>query len=697
MSGTYHLNLVILSLVVAILASHTALDVSRRVSAIRQAGRQHFLWLLGGSAAMGIGIWSMHFLGMLAFSMPMQVGYDPSITGYSLLIAIGVSCLALYVVVSHNRISRNAIAAGGILMGLGIAWMHYTGMAAMLMHPAIRYDPWLFVASVLIAIVASWAALWIAFSLRNSDQNYFLLKRIMAAVVMGFAIAGMHYTGMSAMIVAKDSVCVAAHGIDRDQLALAVAGGTLIAFGLACLFFLLEMRFSLVALDALTGLHNRATFMKRMESAIRSSRRSGKPFALLFMDLDGFKLVNDSFGHMVGDMVLKAFSQHLRRCTRSNDILARIGGDEFVLLVPELLEAGGVPAVAASITSRLQDYIVDGSAPVRVTTSIGIAVFPQDGESAEVLLKNADIAMYVAKDQGRNMYRLFEPGMSEAADRILNIQRGLDEAIEKEQLSLHFQAQFNSFTKAITSAEALLRWKHPEMGDISPAEFIPIAERSGQIIPIGNWVIREACDHLKRWNHAGLPSVKVAINLSPLQLSHPNFVAMVHALFTESGVSPHQATFEITETVAMQDAERTTGIIHHFQSLGFDIAIDDFGTGYSSLAYLQQFRSKQLKMDRFFTHGLDSHGEEGTALVSAIIALAHSLKIRVIAEGVETETQLARLQTLACDQLQGFLLARPLHAADFENLLRGRIDGPQVFECDDLSFSHQCAMNEETA
>jgi diguanylate cyclase len=680
MIGSYHLNLVALSLVVAILASHTALDVSRRVSAIRQAGRQHFLWLIGGSTAMGVGIWSMHFIGMLAVSMPMQVGYDPRVTACSLLIAIVVSCLALYVVVSNTRLSRTAILAGGILMGLGIACMHYTGMAAMLMHPAIRYDPWLFAASVLIAILASWAALWIAFSLRNPDQSHFLLKRIMAAVVMGFAIAGMHYTGMSAMMLSSGTICLAAHGIDQEHLALAVAAGTLIAFGLAFLFFLLEMRFSLVALDPLTGLHNRATFMKRMECAIRSSRRTGRPIALMFLDLDGFKLVNDSFGHMVGDMVLKAFSQHLRRCTRSSDILARIGGDEFVMLIPDLHESGNVASVAANITSRLQDCIVKGGASVRVTTSIGIAIFPQDGESAELLLKHADIAMYAAKDKGRNGYCLFQPNMSEAADRVLSIQRGLEEAIERKQLSLHFQALFDSSTRAIASAEALLRWKHPDMGDISPAEFIPIAERSGQIIPIGNWVIREACDHLRRWTRAGLPSVKLAINLSPQQLSQPNFVEMVHAIFVESAVSPHQAIFEITETVAMQDAEKTTEIIHHFQSLGFDIAIDDFGTGYSSLAYLQQFRSKQLKMDRFFTHGLDSHGDEGIALVTAIIALAHSLKINVVAEGVETKTQLARLQSLACDQLQGFLLAKPLNAADFEDLLRCRTADHPVIE-----------------
>jgi diguanylate cyclase len=670
MDGSYHLNLVALSLVVSILASHTALDVSRRVGAIRAAGRHHSLWLMGGAVALGVGIWSMHFIGMLAFSMPIELGYDSRITAYSLLIAIAVSYLALYVVVSYDRLSPSGMALGGLLMGLGIAGMHYTGMSAMLMQPALRYAPWRFAASLAIAVLASWAALWIAFSLRNPEQGYFQLKRVLAAVVMGFAIAGMHYTGMSAMIVARGAVCGAAHGMDKTHLALAVAVGTLAVFALTFCFFLLEMRFSLVAMDALTGLQNRATFMRRMDSAIKLARRRGRPFALLFMDLDGFKLVNDSHGHMVGDMVLKAFAQHLRRCTRSNDILARLGGDEFVMLIPELRNVDDAAALAASVTSRLQDCMLDERTPAHVTTSIGIALFPQDGDSVAGLLKNADTAMYGAKEQGRNTYRFFEPGMREAADRIQDIQRGMEEAIEKQQLSLHFQAQFDSSTQSLASAEALLRWKHPRLGDIPPSEFIPIAERTGQIIPIGNWVIREACAHMKRWERAGLPSVKVAINLSPQQLRQPNFIEKVHAVFVETGVSAQQVTFEITETVAMQDAKKAAAMIHHFQSLGFGIAIDDFGTGYSSLAYLQQFRSKQLKMDMFFTHGLDHHGEEGLALVTAIIAMAHSLEMDVVAEGVETSSQLAHLQALGCDQVQGFLLARPLNTIDFEGLLR---------------------------
>lgn len=670
MGGSYQLNLVALSLVVSVLASHTLLDVSYRLGAIRAAGRHYLLWLMGGAVAMGVGIWSMHFIGMLAFSMPIALGYDPLITACSLAIAIALSALALYVIVSHDRLSRITMALSGLLMGLGITGMHYTGMHAMLMHPPIRYDPWRVVASFAIAVLASWAGIWISLSLRNGAQHYFQLKRGLAAVLMGFAIAGMHYTGMSAMIVAPGAVCGVARGIDRSHLALAVAGGTLAVLALTFGSFLVEMRFSLGSLDALTGLQNRATFMRRMDNVLKAARHRGRPFALLFMDLDGFKMVNDSYGHLVGDMVLSGFAQQLRQCTRINDILARLGGDEFVLLIPELSDSKDAAALAESVTARLQHRLLHERAPVHVTTSIGIALFPQDGNSIEELLKNADTAMYGAKAQGRNTYRYFEPGMRVGADRILELQRGMEKAIEKEQFSLHFQAQFDSRTQDLTSAEALLRWNHPQLGEVSPGEFIPIAERTGQIAAIGNWVIREACAHMKSWERAGLPRVRVSINLSPQQMRQPNFVDTVHAIFVETNVPPQKVIFEITETVAMQDAEMTTAMIHHFQSLGFGVAIDDFGTGHSSLAYLQQFRTRQLKMDKLFTHSLDHHGEEGLALVTGIIALAHSLKMDVVAEGVETTSQLAHLQALACDQVQGFLLARPLRAIDFEDLLR---------------------------
>jgi len=349
--------------------------------------------------------------------------------------------------------------------------------------------------------------------------------------------------------------------------------------------------------------------------------------------------------------------------------VARLGGDEFVILLEGLGLPEEVEPVARGVLERMQgNFRIDGT-PLRVTASIGIATYPQDGESVEALLKSADVAMYDAKQNGRNAYRFFNSAMSEASTRTLQIYRGLGEALEKNQLTLVFQPKFGGLKQELVGAEALIRWRHPEMGDIPPMEFIPVAERTGQVVQIGDWVIAEVCTQIRRWETAGLPRVKIAINLSPAQLRQPDYGERVRTIVEAAGVEPKRIMFEITETVAMRDVELATEMIHRFQNAGFDVAIDDFGTGYSSMAYLQQFRVKQLKIDRFFTDGLDSNGEEGMAIVSAIIELAHSLQMVVVAEGVETGSQLSKLKKLHCDEVQGFLLARPLNAGDFEDFI----------------------------
>jgi diguanylate cyclase (GGDEF)-like protein len=691
MHGSYNCYLVTLSLVVAMLASYTTLDLAARIRSIEVEGRRRFYWLLGGAVSMGTGIWSMHFIGMLAFRMPIELGYDIRITGLSLLIAVSISYFALHVVTS-NELSRLRLVTGGVLMGLGVAGMHYTGMAALRMQPRIRYSPGLFFTSIAIAIVASWVALWIAFTLRDSSQRNVLMKRFGAGLVMGLAIAGMHYTAMGAAIFRSGSICGVSNGANTSWLAFAVTGSTLCILSVTLIVSMLDTRFDVHAYrmtsslekanerllvlateDTLTGLPNRSSYMERAEQAIRQARSSGRPFTVMFMDLDGFKTINDSLGHSAGDKLLKAFSQQLVKCVRRDDTVARLGGDEFVVLLQGLGLPLEVEPIARGVIERMKgDLRIDGT-PLRVTASIGIATYPQDGDSVEALLKSADMAMYDAKQNGRNTYRFFDSAMSEASARTFQIYRGLGEALEKNQLSLVFQPKFGGLQQELVGAEALIRWRHPEMGDIPPMEFIPVAERTGQVVQIGDWVIAEACRQIKRWETGGLPRVKVAINLSPEQLRQQDCVERVQTMVEGAGVEPERIMFEITETVAMRDAEQMAKVIHQFQDAGFDIAIDDFGTGYSSMAYLQQFRVKQLKIDRFFTKGLDGNGEEGLAIVSAIIKLAHSLQMVVVAEGVETRSQLIKLKDLHCDEVQGFLLAKPLSSLDFEDFLSRRL------------------------
>jgi diguanylate cyclase len=685
MQGTYSLWLVALSLVVAMLASYTALDLSGRISQLTQAGLRR-AWLAGGAAAMGVGVWSMHFIGMLAFSLPIPLGYDVGITACSLAIAVLVSYFALHVI-TRAKLTLRRLATGGILMGFGIVGMHYTGDAAMRMQPAIQYDPVLFAASIGIAIVASSVALWIARTLSAADQRAVIVKRVGAAFVMGIAITGMHYTGSAAAEFPLGSICGAARGIDARWLATTI---TLFTFAILIVTLMLS-RFDarttflagsvsqlngqivrMATFDTLTDLPNRRTLTERIEHAIQAARRNHTLFAVLFMDLDGFKTINDSLGHTVGDEVLKAFAQRLLHCVRGGDTVARLGGDEFVVLLNNLASSDDAGNMAESVLERMRKGVWADKQPLQVMPSIGIALFPQDGETVDALLKHADAAMYEAKRGGRSTYRFFEAAMNEAATRTLQIQQALHEALGAGYFSLHFQPKFRADTGELTGAEALLRLNHPEIGNLPPLEFIPIAERSGQVVQIGYWVAREACRQIRRWEANGLPAIKVAINLSPRQLAQSDLVATMLDIVRSEQVPCDRIMFEITETVAMQDAPRAIEMIGAFHASGFEIAIDDFGTGYSSLAYLQRFRVKQLKIDRFFTNGLDAHGDEGSAIVSAIIALAHSLQMDVVAEGVETASQHDKLKTMLCDEMQGFLLGRPLTAEAFGTLLHAR-------------------------
>ncbi|MFM0670275.1 putative bifunctional diguanylate cyclase/phosphodiesterase [Paraburkholderia sediminicola] len=686
MQSSYNLWLVTISFVVATLASYTALDLTGRIFLLASARLRH-AWRLGGAAALGVGIWSMHFIAMLAFSLPIPLGYDFTTTAASLGLAVGASYLALYVT-THVRLTAGRLLAGGVVMGFGIAGMHYTGMAAMQMAPGIRYQPAWFAGSLAIAIGASTAALWMARALSNDDARHVVRKRLAAALVMAVAISGMHYAAMAAAEFPLGAVCGAAKGVNATWLATSVI---LLTFAILIVTLMLS-RFDartaflvgavstlngqivrLATLDTLTGLPNRSTLTERIERAILSARRQRTLFAILFMDLDGFKTINDSLGHSAGDQVLTAFAQRLLLCVRSSDTVARLGGDEFVVLSENLGSREDAGALAEGVLERMRLGVWTDSQPLQVMPSIGIALYPHDGDTVETLLKHADAAMYEAKRAGRSTYRFFERSMNEAATRTLQIQNALHEALAAGHLSLHFQPKFHGTGNSLAGAEALIRLHHPQLGTLTPLEFIPIAERSGQIVQIGYWVVRETCRQIRQWVSQGLPSMKVAINLSPRQLLQPNLVASMLEIVKSEGVACEQIMFEITETVAMHDAPKTIEMIREFQASGFEIAIDDFGTGYSSLAYLQRFRVKQLKIDRFFTNGLDAHGPEGSAIVSAIIALAHSLEMDVVAEGVETESQLDMLKSMMCDEMQGFLLGKPLSADDFGNLLRERM------------------------
>ncbi|TCS33736.1 diguanylate cyclase/phosphodiesterase [Paucimonas lemoignei] len=682
---TYSLALIIASLTIATLASYTSLHLTGRIATV-SGKNQRLYWLTGGAIAMGLGIWCMHFVGMLSFSLPIPLGYDFGLTAASLVIAVLVSFFALHLV-TREKVSLSRLFSSGIMMGAGIAAMHYTGMAAMRMNPAIQWHPGIFTLSILIAVGASTAALWLMVRLRHQREKHLLLRRIVAALVMGIAITGMHYTGMAAADFPLGSVCTVASEISPNWLALTIAGLTFgiltITLMLSILDARLEMRTneyvkSLTTVnaklhhqamhDALTGLPNRSLLFERVRHALVAAERARARVALYFIDLDGFKAINDSLGHAVGDALLQEVAARLQQSLRKEDTVARLGGDEFVILVEGLPDVGMAGHIAEKLLECFHDEFVPHQLGMRISPSIGIAIYPDDGKSVDELISHADAAMYEVKTSGRNNYRFFEAAMNASTRRAIDIQRSLPAAIQNDELFLVYQPKFSCDRTHILGAEALLRWRHPKLGMISPAEFIPIAERSGQILEVGRWVIEEVCRQLQEWQTAGLETVRIAINLSQIQMRSARIVEDILGITVKHQIAPAKLMFEITETVAMQNAVETMQTIEKLQQAGFELAIDDFGTGYSSLSYLQQFGVQQMKVDRSFIHNM-AISPKGYSIVVAIIQLAHSLGIEVVAEGVETEEQLSLLQDLDCDQTQGYLHSPPLEGNAFIDLL----------------------------
>ena len=420
--------------------------------------------------------------------------------------------------------------------------------------------------------------------------------------------------------------------------------------------------------DALTGLPNRTLLLDRMGGALESARRNQKHLGILFIDLDRFKNINDSLGHAVGDGLLRQVASRLSAVVRSSDTVSRLGGDEFVVLLTELDTAGRAAAVASKILKALATpYEVSGH-ELSITPSIGITVSPEDGDNRDLLLKNADAAMYSAKENGRNSYQFFTEELNERAQTRLALENELRRALLREEFSLHFQPQFDLASGRLVGAEALLRWQHPDRGMIPPDQFIPIAEETGLILPLGAWVLRHACSVAQTWRDEGLQAVSIAVNISALQVRRDVLETTVLDALGNSGLPAHLLELEVTESALMANQDEATSTLAAIHSLGVKLAIDDFGTGYSSLAYLKRFKLDKLKIDRSFVRGLPDDGEDAH-LTKAIIGIAHHMGMAVVAEGIETEAQAAFLSHLKCDLAQGYLYAKPLQPDAFRQLL----------------------------
>jgi diguanylate cyclase len=773
--NAHDLRLVGLAAVICALASLTAITLLHHVR--KSDGHVRYLWLAVSAITTGFGIWATHFIAMLAFSPGLPSGYNIVLTILSLLAAIILTGLGLIVALSKSL--PGAAWIGGVIVGGGIAVLHYTGMAAFEVEGRIVWDPALVVASIALGAIIGGAALWVG--LRANSTKW----RVYGALLLTVAICSHHFTAMGAVSIIPDptievsksalptswlavAVALASFAIivlalaglaldirdrrraeleadrmrglanaaveglivcDGDVIATvnnsfaALAGSTVervIGTGLAAYFpdeatrlklmgrpnhpVEVEMRSDqgaavpvelilrpvdfagkphhaiavrdlrarkqaeqhirfLAHHDALTGLPNRSSFNKKLDQEIEGALACGQRLAVLCLDLDRFKEVNDLFGHAAGDTLLQTFAKCVTGVLDQSQMMARLGGDEFAIILPAIGGPSAAGRVAENILEVLRAENANSATAALVSTSIGIAICPSDASDRQALLSHADTALYRAKMEGRGTYRFFETTMgAEVRERRL-LEHDLRHAISRRELRLVYQPQKDIKTGTITGLEALLRWTHATRGEIGPAVFIPIAEESGAILQIGEWVLRAACREASTWNRP----LAVAVNVSAVQLHTASFASLVHEILFQTGLPARRLELEITETALVRDLNRALATLRQLKAMGVRIAMDDFGTGYSSLSNLRAFPFDKIKIDGSFIKSVDVNGQAAT-IVRAVLGLGRGLRLPVLAEGVETAGELAFLSGELCDEAQGYLLGRPAEIEEFRHI-----------------------------
>lgn len=688
MHNDFHIALLLFAWVSTGLTTFAALDAATRLPGGSTVAKRRN-WRIACAAILGIGLWSGLWLAMLGLhrqvSLPLAAPFAATLTT-ALAAAVAAFSIVLADAAPANApqpMHRRNIAMGTVALAAGLLvielyltrpWVYDTGSLAR------RVFGW--GGSTIVLGAGACLAMCMAFHGPPSRRRGAVGLRAEAAAVLATSAMVSLAAWPSAAWPPDESM---AHAV---PIIMVSAGGVLLALGLHAALIMLETRIdsaqahlaaSLARVasqsptpqhhDALTGLPNRLYLRDALDAAILSSTRRGRPFALFYLDLDHFGHINEQHGRSAGDRVLQIIAERLRQAMRGEDIVARLGGDEFGILVEGLALPEAAATIGDKLLFRLRESVEIDGRRVRATASIGVVIHPHNGATADALLEHADTAMFDCKQSTGNAYRFYEPRLNTTAHRVLQIQRALSHAALNGQLSVYYQPKFDARTHAMTGAEALLRWNHPELGPVSPAEFIPLAERTGMIVELGDWVIEEVCRQIMHWDASGLAPQRIAVNLSPTQFQQPDLVPRLSQILHRYQVDAHRLMFEITETAAMRDAGQSIAAIRQIQSLGFEVAIDDFGTGYSSLSYLQRFRAQQIKIDRAFVSALDENPSEAAAIIRAICAMAHSLDMTVVAEGVETDAQMQALVKLQCDQVQGFFLARPLPAKEFQTRL----------------------------
>ena len=668
LAHAHDIKLVIVAGIICFLASVTTFAILEhaRIGTSKRAG-----WIMLAAFVSGIGIWSTHFLAMLAYDPNVPIGYDLPLTLLSVTSAIALCGIGLWL--STSRAAWSWIA-GGMVTGAAIGTMHFIGMSAMNVAGRIAWNGGMIIASLVIGMIFSAAAL----AEHNRRRASIIPWR--AGLLLALAICGLHFTAMAAMVLHPDLRIAVPHGVlDSGTLGIVVVAMILVLLSISYFTILFDRindhreAVSKVAHlafhDSLTGLANRAVFRDQLDGQLSRARRANLPVALLCIDLDGFKNVNDLHGHPTGDELLIEVGRRLRFVVRGHEMIARLGGDEFAVIQ----EGGMQPAHAALLAERiirtLEQPFVSHGHTLHISASIGVSVFPWDATSPEELIKNADLALYRAKADGRGSKRLYEAAMDEALSQRRRLAEDLRSAIDNGELTLHYQPIADLDSGSIIGFEALLRWFHPQIGPISPELFVRVAEESGLIIRLGEWVFREAFNEASSWNK----SLRLSVNLSPLQFIQKDLVRFIGAALSESGLDPARLEVEVTEGILISDNDSARKLLEELRAMGIQISLDDFGTGYSSLGYFRNFQFDKVKIDKSFVSDITTN-ENARAIIRSIIDLGRNLGMVVVAEGVETAEQLDALRADGCTQVQGFLIGWPNPIRYFDEVVidRGR-------------------------
>ncbi len=621
----------------------------------KSAGLQRIAWLFLTSVASGATIWCTHFVAMLAYQAKAPVVLDPVLTIASLIIAVAGTSAGIAIAISRSRALQ---AIGGVIFGGAIAAMHFTGMSAYRVQGVVEWHVGYVVAAIVCACVLGAVAMMVLG--RRAGAGWRLTQGTALIVA---AIASLHFTAMTALTITPlnlGEAALDAVGARALGLATGLIGLVVIVAGVFAALIDRETRgdamrkLHFMAMnDTLTQLPNRAGFREVLEQRVARAKHDGRAVGLCMIDLVRFKEVNDLHGHQAGDELLAQVASRLRGAIRQDEFVARLGGDEFAAITTFDDREALIEFVDRIQASLLVPHQV-GDFSASVGASIGVAAYPHDAGRTGILINNADLAMYRAKSEGSVAPCYYAAELDEAVRARRELATELKLAIENDELEVHYQLQADVQTREITGYEALVRWRHPRRGPISPVEFVPVAEQNGLILALGEFVLRRACRDAAAWPHKS----RVAINVSALQLAHADLPRLFHEVLLESGLPPSRLEIELTESAIIANRERALHVLRQIKALGVAVALDDFGTGYSSLETLRAFAFDKIKLDRFFVQELED-SPQATAIIRAVLALGKSLSIPVLAEGIETEEQMNVLIREGCDQVQGFLLGRP--------------------------------------